>query len=88
MNINSGNAPEAMPEGGVEPVVIDIRKLTTEQLAQLGMQQIAYVKPVEINGTTGFAIHAANGMPMGLAENRDVALAAIVQHEMTPVPVH
>ena len=27
------------------PVVMDIRHISTEQLAQLGLQQIAYVKP-------------------------------------------
>lgn len=85
MNTNSG-AQEAQATG--ERVIADIRKLTTEQLAQLGMTQIAYVKAVKVNGTVGYAIHAANGLPMGLAEDRDVAIAAVLQHEMVPVPVH
>jgi hypothetical protein len=85
MNTNSGHQEASGP---IEPVVVDIRKLTTEQLAQLGMTQIAYVKPVMLNGTQGYAIHAANGLPMGLAEDRDVAIAAVLQHEMVPVPVH
>ncbi len=50
----------------------------------LGMQQIAYVKPVVVNGTTAFAIHAADGTPMAIADGRDIALAAIVQHEIGP----
>lgn len=87
MNMNSGNSVHEQGTA-VEPMVVDIRKLTTEQLAQLGVSQIAYVKPVVVNGTTGYAIHAANGMPMGLAEDRDVAIAAVLQHEMVPVPVH
>jgi len=67
---------------------IDIRHLSTEQLAQLGMQQIAYVKPVMVNGTSAFAIHAADGTPMAIAAGLDVAVAAIVQHEMVPAQVH
>ncbi len=68
--------------------IVDIRHISPEQLAQLGMQQIAYVKPVEVNGTTAFAIHAADGTPMALAEGLEVAFAAIVQHEMVPTQVH
>ncbi len=88
MDMNSGNPFQAAQAAPVEPVVADIRKLTADQLAQLGVSQIAYLKPVVINGTTGYAIHAANGLPMGLAEDRDVAIAAVLQHEMVPVPVH
>ena len=70
------------------PVMVDVRKLSPEQFAQLGMTHVAYVKPVIVNGTSGFAIHAADGTPMALADNREVAIAAIVQHEMLPALVH
>ena len=70
------------------PAAIDIRHITTQQLAQLGMQQIAYVKQVVVNGTEAFAIHAADGTPMAIAGGFDVAVAAIVQHEMVPAQVH
>jgi len=66
----------------------DIRHLTAEQLSRLGQSQIAYVKPVVINGMMGFAIHAADGTPMAMAEDRATAVAAIVQHEMMPFSVH
>ena len=66
----------------------DIRHLSAEQLAQLGVSQIAYVKPVTVNGQNGFAIHAADGTPMAMAEDRDDAMAAIVQHDMFPLSVH
>ena len=71
-----------------EVVSFDIRHLSAEQLAQLGVSHIAYVKPVTVNGQHGFAIHAADGTPMALAGDRDVAMAAIVQHEMHPLSVH
>ncbi len=66
----------------------DIRHLSAEQLAQLGVSQIAYVKPVTVNGQHGFAIHAADGTPMAMAGDRDVAMAAILQQEMHPLSVH
>ena len=64
------------------PQRIDIRHMTVEQLAGLGVSQIAYIKPVLMNGTQAFAIHAADGTPMAMADTRDVAVAAIRQHEM------
>ena len=84
----NANHIQAWDEGAAMAAVVDIRHISTEQLAQLGMQQIAYVKPVEVNGTTAFAIHAADGTPMAIAAGLDVAFAAIVQHEMVPAQVH
>ena len=55
---------------------------------QLGMADLAYVKPVWMNGQTAYAIHAADGSPMALAADCDLAIAAIVQHEMSPALVH
>lgn len=69
-------------------MAFDIHNISPDQLQKLGVSQIAYVKPVQVNGATAFAIHAADGTPMAVAEDRDVALAAIVQHEMHPSLVH
>lgn len=67
---------------------IDIRHLSERDFAELGVAQVAYVKAVTVDGKSVFAIHAANGAPMALVEGRDVALAAILQHEMLPALVH
>jgi hypothetical protein len=86
MNINSSDGSES----GTPPEVItfDIRHLSAEQLGSLGVSHIAYVKPIEVNGLPGFAIHAADGTPMAVAGDRNVAVAAIIQHEMQPLSVH
>ncbi len=72
----------------IKTVRIDAHQITTAELQQLGMTQIAYVKPIMLNGAAMFAIHGADGSPMAVAEDRDLALAAIVQHEMIPTLVH
>jgi hypothetical protein len=69
-------------------MAFDIHNISADELQRLGVSQIAYVKPIVVNGTAAFAIHAADGTPMAVAENRDVALAAILQHEMHPSLVH
>ncbi|MGA3400597.1 MAG: DUF1150 family protein [Acetobacteraceae bacterium] len=86
MNMNS--ADQMNDQNAAASVMVDVRKLSPEQFAQLGMTHVAYVKPVIVNGAAGFAIHAADGTPMALADNRDVAIAAIMQHEMQPALVH
>jgi hypothetical protein len=85
MNTNHIQQPDGKATG---PAVIDIHHISPEQLATLGMQQIAYIKPVVVDGTPAFAIHAADGTPMAVAQERDIAVAAIVQHEMVPALIH
>lgn len=70
------------------PGFFDIRNLSTADLIKLGVSQMAYVKPVVVNGARAFAIHAADGTPMAVAEDQSSALAAIVQHEMFAALVH
>jgi hypothetical protein len=65
-----------------------IRHLTETQLMQLGVSELAYVKPVLVEGSRAYAIHAADGSPMAVTEDREVAIAAIRQHEMVPALVH
>jgi hypothetical protein len=88
MNMNSGDQPDATNTSMQEVASFDVRHLSEQQLAALGVSRIAYVKPVMVNGVQGFAIHAADGTPMAVAGDRDVAVAAVMQHEMLAVSVH
>ncbi|MDR3531376.1 MAG: DUF1150 family protein [Rhodopila sp.] len=88
MNIDSRDRPDAAPTPVNEAAAFDVRHLSEQQLAALGVSHIAYVKPVMVNGVQGFAIHAADGTPMAVAGDWDVAVAAVVQHEMLPLSVH
>lgn len=76
---NESDADTAEPEVTVRT---NLRHLTPEQFTTLGVSQMAYVKPVVVNGARAFAIHGADGSPMALAGDEAVAMAAIAQHEM------
>ena len=65
-----------------------MRLMSANDLAMLGMQHIAYVKQVEVDGNPGFAIHAADGTQMALIGDRDIAFAVVRQNELEPVSVH
>jgi hypothetical protein len=67
---------------------LNLRQLSTKQFSSLGVSQLAYVKPVLLNGARAFAIHGADGTPMAVAGDEAVALAAIEQHEMVATRVH
>jgi hypothetical protein len=66
-----------------------LRHISNEHLALLGLEDVAYVKPVVAeDGTAQYAIYAANGTAIGLAAGRDLAFAAVRQHDLEPVSVH
>lgn len=64
------------------------RTLTAADLAALGVQDVAYVKPVIVSGAYAYAIHAANGEHLAVVPNRDLALATVRQNDLEPVSVH
>jgi hypothetical protein len=64
-----------------------IRHLSPSELAALGMQHLAYVKQVTVEGNEGYGIFAADGTQMGLVGDRDLAFAVVRQNELQPVSV-
>ena len=66
----------------------DPHHMTEAQLAELGLEQIAYVRPIMTQNGPAFGVFAANGMPIAIASDGNLARAAIVQNEMAPVSVH
>lgn len=65
-----------------------IKQLSTHDLALLGMEDVAYIKHVVVDGTTGYAVHAADGTQIAVLPDRDVAFATVRQHDLEPVSVH
>ncbi len=64
------------------------RAMSVQDLALWGMQDIAYVKRVVINDEVCWSIHSADGSNIGMAPARDLAFAAVSQHDLEPVSVH
>ena len=68
------------------PEAIDLRSLNSQQLAGIGLEQMAYIKKVQLaQGLTGFGIFSADGRPVAVAESVEMAEAVIRQHELEPV---
>jgi hypothetical protein len=64
------------------------RQISARELAFLGIQDLAYVKRVEVDGVAAYAIHAADGTQIAVLAGRDLAFATLRQHDLEPLSVH
>jgi len=62
--------------------------LANGELGNLGIEDMAYVKSVFVDGQRLHAIHAADGTPLTVVSDRAVAFATVSQHDMQPMSVH
>ncbi len=63
-------------------------QMTAQDFVALGVSDLAYIKPVEIDGQSLFAIFAADGTQIVVLPSREVAVATIRRHDLEPVSVH
>ena len=65
-----------------------LRSMSSQDFLSLGVSQVAYIKPLEQEGESYYAIYAADGTQMAILASREAALAAIRQHDMEPLTLH
>ncbi len=65
-----------------------LKELSAQDWANFGVNDLAYVKPVTLEGEKQYSIHAANGEPLAVMETQATAQAAVVQNSLEPVSVH
>lgn len=63
-------------------------QFSPEDFVLLGVNHVAYVKPVEVDGRQAFAIHAADGTQIKLLADQALAIATIRQNSLEPLWVH
>ena len=63
-------------------------QFSQEDFFRLGVDHVAYIKEVEVDGRRAFAIHAADGTAIKLLADQDMALATIRQNNLEPLSVH
>ncbi|MBM3502406.1 MAG: DUF1150 family protein [Alphaproteobacteria bacterium] len=64
------------------------KKMSAEAFAALGAPLLAYIKPVKVDGTFAYAVHAADGRELAVFADRSLAIAAAAQNDLAPVSVH
>ena len=63
-------------------------QISEQNFLALGVNDLAYIKAVEIDGQPRVSIHAADGTQVAVMPNRDAAIDTIIRNEMEPVSVH
>ena len=66
----------------------DVRRMSQGDLMVLGVSDLAYVKPVEIEGQNLFAVYTADGNRVAVLPSRDAAVATILRHDLEVVSLH
>lgn len=69
-------------------LIANTRIMSDRDLADLGLQSVAYVKCVRVGDGAAYSIHAADGTEIAVLGNRDVAFATIREHDMEAVSAH
>ena len=62
-----------------------IRELSTDDMLMLGIKDVAYIKDIDVDGQTAFALFAANGKPIVVAPDRETAIAAAWKNGLAPL---
>jgi hypothetical protein len=70
------------------PTPDTLRRISRKDFVSFGLDDMAYVKAVDVDGDTGYAIHAADGTQLAVLEERDDAFATVRQNDLEPVSVH
>jgi hypothetical protein len=67
---------------------VTLKTMTQQDLAALGIGEIAYLRPANVQGEELIAVMAADGRQIGMAPDRETAAHAALQHELVLVPLH
>jgi hypothetical protein len=65
-----------------------LREMSLADLAALGLQGVAYIRPALVDGMQAFSIFAADGTPIGVVPTLEIARAALREHDLEEVTVH
>ncbi len=62
--------------------------ISVQDLRVLGINEVAYIKPQELDGQEFYTIHAADGTEMARVLKREIAIVTVRQNDMEPVSLH
>ncbi len=66
----------------------DVLPLSAEHFRAWGLGEIAYIRPIEMDGEAYAGIFAADGEQLGAAPSAAIAAATAIQEGLVPVYVH
>ncbi|MCK6417772.1 MAG: DUF1150 domain-containing protein [Alphaproteobacteria bacterium] len=70
------------------PIRTDLRNLTARDFLNLGVREIAYIRPIVVQNRQAYAIHAADGTPLSVIDNLNTAMAMVHHNDLEAVTLH
>lgn len=65
-----------------------LRSISPKEFALWGIQDVAYIRSVTIDGQRAFEVHAADGTPVAVMKSLELAQAAVRQNDLEPLSIH
>ena len=62
-----------------------LRNLSNQDFLAFGVNQIAYIKPVNVMGREAYTLHGADGSALAVIESMEGAVMTARQHDMEPI---
>ncbi len=63
-------------------------EFTNKEFLTYGLDDMAYVRPVQIDGVTAYAVHGADGTPLAVQKSHDEAAVIISRNGMDVSTLH
>lgn len=57
-------------------------------MAMVGLETMAYIKPITIDTLTQYAVFAADGTQLAMFDSEETAYYNAVKHNLAPVSIH
>ncbi len=67
---------------------VSLKNISLQDFLNLGIRDLAYIRPVFLDDRQAYAIHAADGTPLSVMENMQDAVFAVRQNDLTAVTLH
>lgn len=64
------------------------KDITTNDLAKLGVNSIAYIKKQVVDEKNFWYIYAAEGTELAYTDDQNKAISLVLENELVPVSVH
>jgi len=78
-----------MIDGNDNLVTLELLKdLSAQDFLMFGVQDVAYVREVQVEGKQAFSIHAANGQPLSVVDSQADAIHVIEHNGFEETPLH
>lgn len=65
-----------------------LRDLSAQDFLAFGLAQLAYIRPIKVEGQIAWALHAADGTVLTIQNQASLVEALARQNDLDPVSVH